>query len=79
MFGSDSKFLSENEEVKTYGLFGDTLYNKLNDKKFYEGDESDETEFKYLQIIREIRDNNKELFLKIKELVKKGKNSTQNI
>ncbi len=71
--GSDSKFLSENEEVKTYGLFGDTLYNKLNDKKFYEGDESDETEFKYLQIIREIRDNNKELFLKIKELVKKAR------
>ena len=49
-------------------------HEKLNDKDFYDDESSVEvSELKYLKIIREIRDEDKDLFSKIKEIEKKAR------
>ena len=59
--GSDAKILTETEEVQTFNLFGSNLYDSLNDKEFYEeNDDVNDSELKYLKIIRDIRDKNKD-------------------
>lgn len=67
--GEDFKYLSEEEEVSSH-----KLYNNLNSKTSFE-DESDEleSELKYLKIIRDIRDDDEELYEKIKRLPKKSR------
>lgn len=70
--GEDFKYLSEEEEVDTYGIFGKNLYNKLNSKEVLEEEDFDEdSTLKYLKIIRDIRDENEALFVKIKNYPKK--------
>lgn len=70
--GEDFKYLSENEEVDTYGIFGKTLYDKLNSKEsLEEKDFEEDSTLKYLQIIRDLRDSDEELFVKIKNYPKK--------
>ena len=70
--GEDFKYLSEDEEVDTYGIFGKTLYDKLNSKEVLQEDDFDEdSTLKYLKIIRDLRDENEELFIKIKNYPKK--------
>ncbi|MDP8238628.1 MAG: helicase-related protein [Candidatus Hatepunaea meridiana] len=73
--GEDAKYLTEDEVVSTHRLFGDNMYNKLQDKKTYEGAgyEDSRSELKYLKLIRDIRDNKPELFDKIKNLPKKAR------
>jgi superfamily II DNA/RNA helicase len=67
--GEDFKYLSEDEEVSSHNL-----YTKLNSKEIFEAEENDEvSELKYLNIIREIRDNDEELYEKIKRLPQKSK------
>ena len=76
--GEDAKYLTEEEIPGTYGLFGDTLYNKLSNKKTYEGEEQDERyEYEYLNFMRGIRDNQLDLFEKIKRLPKKARTGRQ--
>ena len=70
--GEDFKYLSENEDVDTYGIFGKALYDKLNsDKVLEEEDFEEDISLKYLNMIRDIRDNNEELFMKVKNYPKK--------
>ncbi|QJA09076.1 helicase [Romboutsia sp. CE17] len=70
--GEDFKYLSENEEVDTYGIFGKNLYEKLNSKESLEEEDFEEdSTLKYLQIIRDLRDSDEELFVKIKNYPKK--------
>ena len=71
--GEDFKYLSEDEEVESHGLFGKDLYSKLNSDEILEedGNELDRSEIEYLQEIRTIRDENIDLFEKIKMLPKK--------
>ncbi|WP_373599821.1 helicase-related protein [Paraclostridium bifermentans] len=70
--GEDFKYLSENEEVDTYGIFGKTLYDKLNSKESLEEEDFEEdSTLKYLQMIRELRDLNESLFIKIKNYPRK--------
>lgn len=70
--GEDFKYLSENEEVDTYGIFGKKLYEKLNsDDALEEEDFEEDSSLKYLTIIRNLRDDNEELFIKIKKLPRK--------
>ena len=70
--GEDAKYLSDEEQITTHELFGDSLYKKLNDKKNLEGeDEGDRSELEYLQKIRDIRDKDPSMFEKIKRLPKK--------
>ena len=70
--GEDFKYLSENEEVDTYGIFGKTLYDKLNSKEILEEEDFEEdSTLKYLQIIRDLRDEDESLFVKIKNYRRK--------
>ena len=66
--GEDFKYLSDDEEIDSYGLY-DRLMASLDDEEENGGD----TELEYLSLIREIRDKNEELYLKIKSLPKKSK------
>ena len=65
--GEDFKYLSEEEEVSSQKLFND-LNMDLNAEE-----DSANPELKYLAVIRQIRDNDKTLFEKIKRLPKKAK------
>ncbi|WP_138207471.1 helicase-related protein [Haloimpatiens lingqiaonensis] len=67
--GEDFKYLSEDEEVSSHNL-----YKKLNSKDILEAEENDDVyELKYLKIIREVRDNDENLYEKIKKLPQKSK------
>ena len=65
--GENFKYLSESEDVSPKNLF-DTLNANLSGE-----DEEINPELEYLKIIREIRDNDKFLFDKIKRLPKKAR------
>ena len=74
--GSDTKFLTETEEVETFNLFGSNLYESLNKKETYEEKEDlDTSELKYLNVIRDVRDKNPELYGKIQLLPKKSRSA----
>ncbi len=69
MLGNDAKLLTDGEEIKSFELF-----SKLTSKEFILGDEEgEESELKYLKVIENIRDNNKELFAQIKSMPKKAR------
>lgn len=74
-FGEDSKFLSEDEEIESYNFIGEKLYEKLNENLNYAEEELGDSELKYLCLLRNIRDNEKNLFEKIKKLPKKSRSS----
>ncbi|MFW6173387.1 MAG: helicase-related protein [Elusimicrobiota bacterium] len=69
MLGADARLLTEGEPLGSHELF-----NKLISKKTLtgEGDVSD-SELKYLNVIRNIREKNPDLFSKIKKLPKKAR------
>ena len=69
ILGEDAKYLTDGEEIGSQELF-----NTLNSKKAYTGeDEEGDSELKYLEMMRKIRDDNPDLFKKIKELPKKAR------
>ncbi len=69
MLGSDARLLLEGEEIESHELF-----NRLISKATITGgDDDSESELKYLQVIRELRDNDPDLFEKIKHLPKKAR------
>lgn len=68
--GDDSKYLSDSEEVKSFNLRGEELYKTLNSTDGFE-DKEESPELKYLKLIREIRDKETDLFVKISQLPKK--------
>lgn len=69
LLGTDAKLLTEGEEIESHELF-----DRLISKKTITGeDQENESELKYLQIIRSIRDNNPDLFEKVKRLPKKAR------
>lgn len=69
MLGNDARLLTEGEEIKSHDIF-----QRLTSKNTITGeDEEVESELKYLEIIRNIRDKDVELFSKIKHLPKKAR------
>ena len=73
MLGADARLLTEGEEIKSHDLF-----RRLNSRKTITGeDEDEESELKYLTEIRTIRDQNGELFERIKRLPKKARSTRQ--
>jgi superfamily II DNA or RNA helicase len=69
LLGGDAALLTEGEPVGSHELF-----NRLISKQTLTGeDEKEESELKYLQIIKTIRDKEPELFEKIKHLPKKAR------
>lgn len=76
--GEDAKYLSEDEVVTNHRLFGEKLYDVMNDKKtFSEDDVLENLELKYLNILKDIQKNDVELFDKIKKLPKKARTGKQ--
>jgi len=73
ILGEDAKYLSEGEEFGSQELF-----NTLNNKKAYTGEDGEgDSELKYLELMRKIRDEQPELFEKIKNLPKKARSGFQ--
>ena len=72
MLGNDARLLTENEEVKSFSLF-----EQITSKATITGEseEDENSELKYLQIIRDIQQHHKELFAQIKSLPKKARAS----
>ena len=69
LLGGDAHLLTENEPIGSHELF-----NRLTSEKFITGeDESEESELKYLHVIKELRDKNPDVFEKIKHLPKKAR------
>jgi len=68
LLGGDASILTEGEPVTSHELF-----DKLLSRKTLTDDEEEETELKYLKIIQDIRNNNPDLFEKIKQLPKKAR------
>lgn len=69
MLGNDARLLTEGEEIKSHDLF-----EQLSRKETITGeDEEEESELKYLQEIKNVRDENPDLFGKIKRLPKKAR------
>lgn len=74
MLGADARLLTEGEEIISHDLFA-----KWNSKKTITGeDEDEETELKYLTEIRRVRNEQPELFERVKRLPKKAR-STRNL
>ena len=69
ILGEDAKYLSDGEEFGSQELF-----NTLNNKTAYTGEDGEgDSELKYLELMRKIRDDQPELFEKIKNLPKKAR------
>ena len=68
LLGADARLLTDSEEVEAHSLF-----SQLLSKETIEGGEEPESELKYLQEIRVLRDENPSLFEKIKRLPKKAR------
>lgn len=68
LLGGDAELLTEGEPIGSHELF-----DRLTSQKSLEGDEEESGELKYLQVIRDIRENNPDLFSKIKHLPKKAR------
>lgn len=69
ILGEDAKYLSDGEEVSSQELF-----DTLNNRNAYTGeDEEGDSELKYLEMMRTLRDEDPDLFEKIKKLPKKAR------
>ena len=73
LLGADARLLTDGEDIESHELF-----NRLISKKTITGEDGeDESELKYLQIIRGIRDNHPDLFDAVKRLPKKARTARQ--
>jgi superfamily II DNA or RNA helicase len=68
LLGTDARLLTDSEEVEAHSLF-----SQLLSKETIEGGDEPESELKYLQEIRLVRDENPSLFEKVKRLPKKAR------
>ncbi|MBA3784848.1 MAG: hypothetical protein H0X15_04805 [Acidobacteria bacterium] len=70
MLGTDARLLTENEEIKSFNLF-----DRISSKETITGETEaeDDSELKYLNVIRNIQQNQKELFARIKKLPRKAR------
>jgi len=74
LLGGDASLLTEDEPVDSHNLF-DRL---LSAKTITGEDEFEESELKYLNVIKNVRDEKSDLFEKIKRLPKKAKTGRAN-
>ncbi|NCO66810.1 MAG: helicase [Candidatus Aquicultor secundus] len=72
--GEDAQYLTEGEEISSHEIF-----ERVNSKRFLEngGEEEIDSELKYLEIMRNIRDSKPDLFERIKRLPKKARSAKQ--
>ncbi len=79
LLGEDAKYLTEEEEVGSFEIFGDRLYRRLQSIETYTGETEQRSELEYLQIIREIRDEQPDLFEQLKRLPKKARSGKKSL
>lgn len=70
LLGGDAALLTEGEPVGSHELF-----NRLVSRQTLVGEEAEESELKYLMLIKEIRDKDPDLFAKIKRLPPKARSA----
>lgn len=69
LLGADARLLTEGEEIESHELF-----SRLISKKTILGEEDEEeSPLKYLEVIRNVRDNKPDLFDQIKHMAKKSR------
>jgi superfamily II DNA/RNA helicase/HKD family nuclease len=69
LLGADARLLMEGEEIESHELF-----DKLITKKSILGeDEEEESQLKFLQVIKDVRDKDPDLFASIKRLPRKSR------
>ena len=69
LLGADARLLTEGEALESHELF-----NRLTSKEMMTGEDEEEiSELKYLQAIRDVRDQTPDLFEKVKRLPKKAR------
>jgi len=74
ILGEDAKYLTNEEAPSGWRLFGNNLYDQLEDKRNYEGvDEGLGSDLQYFRLIQEIRENEPDLFRKIESLPRKSR------
>ena len=74
LLGGDAAILTGGEPISSHELF-----NRLISKETISGEEgAEESELKYLNVIKDIRDKNPQLFEKIKRLPKKARSAKEN-
>ena len=74
MLGEDARYLTEEEDVAQFELFGDRLYRRLNHKATFTGaEEEGRSELAFLRQIQDVRDNDLALFERIKRLPRKAR------
>ena len=72
ILGEDAKYLSDGEEIGSQQLF-----EMLNQKSVYTGEEEEgDSELKYLELMRQIRDEEPGLFERIRKLPKKARSGS---
>ena len=72
VLGEDDRYLSEEEQPVPQGLFGQRLMRRL-DQAGMEEDNEEDSELKYLEIIRTIRDTEPELYSRLEHLPRKAR------
>lgn len=73
LLGDDAELLTEGEPVDSHALF-----ERLTSAETIEGKEEPDTELKYLKVIKEIREEDPELFDKIKKMPRKSRTAKEN-
>lgn len=79
ILGEDDRYLSEEEEPTPQGLFGQQLIRRLSDAAVLDGETDVDTELKYLEVIRKVRDKEPELFEHVKHLPKKARTARMGV
>lgn len=72
MLGADARLLTEGEEIKSHDLF-----QRLTSKETITGEDEEESELEFLQVIRDVRDHQPELFARVKRLPRKARTAKQ--
>jgi hypothetical protein len=71
MLGADARLLTDGEDIESF-----TLFNRLLSTSTLTGDgESEDSELRFLQVIRNVRDKSPDLFARIKRLPKKARSA----
>lgn len=80
LLGEDYKYLTESENVSSHGIFGKNLLKKI-DGILEEGEQVNNSELKYLQMIRQLKDSDINFFNEIEKMpykVRCGITSSEN-
>jgi len=70
LLGDDAELLTDGEPVDSHALF-----SILTSEEFSDDDNEEESELKYLKVIEDVREDNPDLFEKIKQLPRKSRSA----